>query len=63
MSHRIIISAALQSALNAPEVQAQLSSSQQARVASICNDETQPPCDDNLHYLLRTAGKAYSQED
>lgn len=62
MAHRIIISSAVQTALQDQDVQAELSDNQNARVAIICAGE-QPPCDVDMHYLLRMLGRAYAQED
>lgn len=62
MSHRIIISSAVQTALQEPDVQSELTPNQNQRIGVICAGE-QPPCDVDMHYLLRMLGRAYAQED
>lgn len=62
MSHRIIISSAVLTALQDPDVQSELSTNQNSHVGVICAGE-QPPCDVDMHYLLRILGRAYAQED
>jgi hypothetical protein len=63
MSHRIIIDSAVKSAILSTEVQDHLTTNQRDRTISICNGTTQPPCDDDMRYLLRCLDRAYSQDD
>lgn len=62
MSHRVIISSNVKAMLQDPEVSSQLTSNQQTRVTPIC-DDPEPPCDDDMHFLLRCLGRVYSSED
>lgn len=61
MSHRTIIFDALKVAFQNPEVRAQFSTTQLARVDSICAQSE--PCDEDFRYLQRLLARAYCQDD
>lgn len=61
MAHRIIIASAVKSVFQDPEVRSKLTTSQLARVDSICSQTE--PCDEDFRYLARRQVQAYCEED
>lgn len=61
MSHRVIIYSAVKSAFQDAEVRSQLTTSQLAKVDSICAQTE--PCDEDFRYLQRRLTRAYCEED
>lgn len=61
MSHKIIISSAIKAVFQDPEVRAELTTSQLAKVDNICTQAE--PCDEDFRYLARRLTQAYCQED
>jgi hypothetical protein len=61
ISHRIIISSAIKAVFQEPEVRAELTTTQLARVDSICAQTE--PCDEDFRYLTRRLNAAYCADD
>lgn len=61
MSHRIIISSAVKTVFQDTEVRSELTTTQLAKVDSICAQTE--PCDEDFRYLTRRLNQAYCQED
>lgn len=61
MSHRIIISSAIKAVFQEPEVRSELTTTQLAKVDSICLQDE--PCDEDFRYLTRRLTWAYCEED
>lgn len=59
--HRIIISSAMKTLFQEPEVRNELTTSQLAKVDSICAQDE--PCDEDFRYLTWRLNRAYTSED
>lgn len=61
MSHQIIIRNAVVAVFQDPEVRAELTPAQLARVDSICAHPS--PCDEDFRYLTRRLNQAFCTDD
>lgn len=61
MSHRTVILSAVKVAFEDPEVRAELTPAQIARVDSICAQTE--PCDEDFRYLARRLTQAFCADD
>ena len=61
MSHRTVILSAVKAAFQDPEVRAELTTTQLAKVDQICAQDE--PCDEDFRYLTRRLTAAYCVED
>jgi hypothetical protein len=61
VSHRTIIFNALKATLEEPEVRAEFTTHQLAKIDQICAHTE--PCDNDFRYLTRMQNKAYCEED
>lgn len=61
MSHRTVILNAIKPAFQYPEVRSKFTTTQLARIDSICTQTE--PCDEDFRYLARRQVQAYCEED
>jgi hypothetical protein len=61
VAHKIIISSAIKTLFQDPEVRAELTTNQLAKVDNICTQAE--PCDEDFRYLARRMVQAYCEED